>query len=214
MSWKRKILSHDEEQKIEAKIATFEKNTHSELILCIAKASDPYPGAVLRLAIFIVLALSFLASIYLEFEHSYYLVISQFVLLFPLLYLCQIPFFKKVALTKSEVNRETHEKAVEMFFTFGNSQTSHQASAMIYLSLYERKIELLIGPKLSEKISQTELNELIASMRNSFKEKKFYEGILNAIEIWEKELIEYFPEKVLQNSQEDISNQIRWVHFG
>ncbi|MBL7665262.1 MAG: hypothetical protein JNM93_09020 [Bacteriovoracaceae bacterium] len=212
MNWKRKFLASDEEEKIENKIKAFESNTGSELVLCIAKSSDQYPAAILRFAVILSFICSFCISFYFEFEFSFYPIILQFLFFVFFAFIGKLKFLKKYFLSTVEVLREVDEKSIEVFYLLGSSQ-DHNGHILLYISLLERKIKLLVGKKIAQQMTQEELNEMVLMLQGEFKQKHFFTGLSRSIELLEAQIKKYFPEKVIQNLPNQIENRIFWQDF-
>lgn len=213
MAWKRKILSQDEETQIEEKIKSFEDETGSELIVCVAKACDPYPAAILRFAIIAAFVTSFLASLYLDFAFNYYLILLQFLLLIVFIFVGRTSAVKKYALSQVETEREVDEKALELFFLLGSSQTTHRSSIFLLVSLFEKRIKLLVGRDIKEKLSQEDLDDIVQTIQSEFKRKLFFSGLTKAIDTISVDIKKNFPDKVMSEAPDELENKITWLDF-
>ena len=213
MSWRLKFLSKDEEQTIEARIKKFEDKTNTDLILCINKASDPYPAAVLRFAILGCFISSFFSTIYIQYGETYYLILLQVFVLITLILLGRIHRIKRLFLVENETTREVEEKSVELFYLLSQSQSSHQAQVFFLISLLERKFKLLIGEKIQEKITNEDLEELVKIMQSQFRKNHFSQGCLKDIECLEEKILKNFPDKVLEKAPKEMANTLHWLNF-
>jgi len=212
MSWKRKILSVQEESKIEQKIALYEKETGAELVICIAKSSDPYPAAVLRFSILATLAISALLTFYFTFSHELILVGSQLILFFLLTFIGRSNHIKRFFLSKLETDREVGEKAMELFYSRGLYQTKYKVGILLFISIQEKMIRLLVDKKLQEKISQDDLDYIVNILGKEFKTGHYFNGLNQTLNILEEKILHFFPEKVQpQDSENEIANKILWA---
>lgn len=167
---------HIQTEVINKKIETFETQTGTELIVCVVKISDPYPGAYWRGGVVIGSALGML------FDHYYHLSSMELCLLTQLLFvlgttfiLKQTGFFQFFLLPK-ETERESREKALSLFSGF-QTQLKEQNSIMLFLSLTERKIHLLVDENIKEFLSEEDLIKAVEHLSTAFKGKKFDQGI-------------------------------------
>lgn len=195
---------------IEEKIKKFEEATGCELLLVVSNASDPYPGASFRFGITATLILLFIFSYYFEFHHAVLWPLSFLVLILVTTWIGSFPWAKRLTLSSWEVDRETLEKATEHFHTLGTSKVEHKVTAMISISVLERKIHVLIDETLKEKIDQKELDHLVEIMKNHFKQHKMVSGFIESIETLEKKILEEFNGKV---SNVNSSELIDTIHF-
>ncbi|MCO4754196.1 MAG: TPM domain-containing protein [Bacteriovoracaceae bacterium] len=206
-----KIFNKNEEEQLKQRVIQFENNTGAELVIAVAKESDPYPGAVLRSSIFMSFFTTLLISYFIEFAYSYLYVVSQLILTFLFLPLARINIFKSWALVDTEVEREVDEKALEVFFTHCSDKASHSNETMIYASLFEKRIEILVGKNIKEKIEQEELQDIVDTIKQGFIEKNYFTAYKNGLDLLEEKLIAAFPEKVSQSGADELSNNVLWL---
>jgi uncharacterized membrane protein len=212
MIWKNKFLNKNEEKQIENQIEDFENKTGAELLLIVAKASDPYPAATLRFAIISSFLITIILTMIFEFDHITYIPFVSIIILAIMIVIGRFKEFKSLTLSKLETDRETDEKAAELFYIFSSSKTHHNQTCMLYISLLERKIHLKIDSALKEKITQAELEEMIFHVSKEFQEEHFSKGIIDMIQVLEKKILEQFPE-TLGKSPNKLHNKIEWVNF-
>jgi uncharacterized membrane protein len=144
----REILIQDDVKLVETKLKAFEANTGCELLIVVANASDPYPGASWRFGVVSSFFITFTFSHYLDFHHSYLWPLFFFVLVGFMTWVGHFAWAKKLALSKWEVDRECSEKAIEYFHTLGTSKVSHKVTAMIMVSILEKRIQVLVDDAL------------------------------------------------------------------
>jgi uncharacterized membrane protein len=207
----RTILLQEDINIIESRLCEFEDKTGCELLLVVADSSDPYPGASLRFGIISGFILSFLFVLFFEFTHHTIYPLSFFVITILMTWLGQLPFFKRLALSEQEVNRESYEKAVESFFNLGSSKVSHKVTAMIMVSLLEHKIHVLVDEKLKTRISQDELDELVRLMSARFADGNTSLGFIHSIEKLEKKILTEFGGKVSEHHVSELANQVFFI---
>jgi len=213
MSWKRNFLNAKEEHQIEEAIAKLERDTGTELIICLVKASDPYPAAPLRFAFLFTLFVSVISTFLLEFAEILYFMAGQVAVFFIGLVLGHFPFIKKLSYSPREVTREVHEKALELFNSLGLTKTKLRVGVLLAISLSEHRIELVVGNTLKEKITQDDLNHIMSILEGHFVKKEYAEGILESIKTLEEKVTHFFPEKFEGSEINEISNKIIWEDF-
>jgi|GEM_PF-3810938 len=150
------------ENKINELIQKYELETGSELTVVVTDKSDPYPAATLRGSLFTSLLTTLLISSYFHFTFEIGLL---FILIF-------ISFFHLVIkrtnldyffVTQVEKDRESLEKAKELFLEKAILKTQHRLNSFIFMSIFERKIYILVDQNLKQKVSDSELKEIINS---------------------------------------------------
>jgi uncharacterized membrane protein len=207
----REIIIQDDVKSIEEKLKIFEKNTGCELLLVHAKQSDAYPAASWRFGTLAGFALTFIFSLFLEFNHGYFWPLAMLLFTVIMVWVGHFPWAKKFALSDIEVERETMEKAVEYFHTLGTSKVSHKVTAMIMVSILEKRIIVLVDDKLKTQITQAELDDLVNIMRTHFRAGNMGLGFMQSIESLEQKIIKDFGGKVSDVNPSELKDQILFL---
>lgn len=201
------ILQEDKEL-IESRLKTFEANTGCELLLILSRSADQYPGASWRFGILSGFVITFVFSLFFEFHHSYLWPVATLILTLFMTWVGHFDWAKRFALSEIEVERETYEKALEYFHTLGTSKVSHKVTAMIMVSLLERKIMVLVDEELKSKISQPELDELVTIMQKHFKENHMALGFIESIASLEEKILKDFGGKVSDANPSELKDTL------
>lgn len=207
----RNILIQDDIKLVETRLKSFEANTGCELLLVVADASDPYPGASWRFGVVSSFFIIFLFSHYLDFHHSYLWPLSFFSLTLFMTWLGHFSWAKKLALSKWEVERECNEKALEYFHTMGTSQVSHKVTAMVMISILEKRIQVMVDQELKDKIDQKELQELVGLIQSHFKKGNVALGLVQSIQSLEEKILKSFNGKVSEVAPSELKDTIQFV---
>lgn len=202
------ILKQEDIELVETQIKKFEDTTGSDLLVIITESSDPYPAAPWRFGFISSIIISFVFAYYVEFNHPLLWPVFFTLLLIFCTWIGHFSWAKRLTLAYWEVERECREKAIELFHAHGTSQVAHQVTAMIMISLYERKIEVLVDKKLSEKISQNDLNVIVDKMREEFKQGNFTKGLVHSIGILEEKILMGFNGKACSHANLELHNSI------
>ncbi len=190
------IMLQEDVKVVEARLRQFEENTGCELLLVVAESSDDYPAAPFRFGLVASFLFNLVFSHYIEFQHAELWPISFLVTFLIFTWMGKFPALKKFALSEWEVARESKEKAVELFHTQGTSEVSHQVTAMIMVSVFERQIHVLVDKTLKEQISQPELDDLIVIMQKHFRAGNMALGFTESIQSLEEKILKDFGGKV------------------
>lgn len=206
------ILNQEDIELVESQIKKFEKSTGADLLVVITDSSDPYPAASWRFGFVLSTLISFIFAYYIEFNHPLLWPLFFFVLMLFCVWLGHFSWPKRFTLAFWEVERECKEKAIELFHSLGTSQVSHQVTAMIMISLYEREIEVLVDSKLSEKLNQTDLNHLIELMKSEFKKGNFALGLVKSINAFEEKILLDFNGPACRESSSELHDSIIFIN--
>ena len=207
----REILIQEDVTLVEQKIAEFENRTGCDLLLVIAKESDPYPAAPLRFGVLSAFLISLGFSYYLDFHQNFLWPIFFLLLTMVFTWLGNFPFLKRLALSSWETKRETLEKAIEQFHSLGTSKVSHAMTAMIMVSVLEKSIHVLVDEKIKEQISQSELDDLILIMQKHFKDGNMALGFIQSIQSLEEKILKDFGGKVSHTHSSQLNDKVLFI---
>lgn len=207
----RSIIIQDDVKLVEARLKQFEDRTGCELLLVVANSSDPYPGATFRFGIISTFIISLVFTYYLEFHHAYLYPLSFFALTLLMSYVGHFSWAKRLALSDWEVERETAEKALEYFHTLGTTKVSHKVTAMIMVSVLEKKIHILVDEKLKEQIDPSELQELVSIMQKHFKAGNMGLGFIQSIDSLEEKILLDFGGKINNLGSSELKDIIHFT---
>lgn len=192
------------------KIQNFEAATGRELIVVACGSSDPYPGASWRGGLLLSLLATGIFTYFFELEPHVLeiLMVGVGAWIFQLLlhFTGAQMFF---ALAK-EKERETAEKASDFFQRFQSNQLAHQASVLLFFSLAERQIHLLVDRDLKDKLSTEDLLEIVTLLQMHFKRQSFGAGLGAGIELLQKKVLEKAG-KNPHPSSNDVPDRVFWM---
>jgi uncharacterized membrane protein len=198
----REILIQEDVSLVEERLKKFEAATGCDLLLIVAKESDPYPAAPLRFGLITTFFITLSFSYYLDFHHNFLWPVFFLISTLIFTWLGSLPFFKRMALSSWETKRETLEKAIEQFHTLGTSKSSHKLTAMIMVSILEKTIHVIVDEKLKTELTQEELDELVTIMQKHFKDGQMALGFINSIASLEEKILKDFGGRVSNQSSE------------
>lgn len=202
-------ISDKEKQSISQMIAKAEKKSHSEIVPMIVEFSDDYPAAHFRGAL--LLSFLFSLALYLSplsiINPIYFLLIQIPGLICGHLF-ANIPFFARILVTKEEMKRETHQRALEAFYYHNVHKTQSRTGVLIFISLFERRIEIIGDLKISEKIDQKIWNEIILGFSTEVKSTPLTLAFEHLIDQVSNVLENHFPKHDQASSKNEIKNTL------
>ncbi len=205
------FITQEDTKLIEDRLKAFEANTGCELLLVLARSSDLYPAASWRFGVLAGTALTFILGLFFDLHLGHLWPLVTLVLSLAMVWVGHFEGPKRLALSELETERETAEKAIECFHTLGTSRVSHKLTAMIMVSVLERKITVLVDEKLKLKITQGELNELIDIMRGHFRAGRMDLGFTKSIESLEAKILKDFEGRVSGVTPGELSDKIHFL---
>ncbi len=207
----REILIQEDVKLVKERLKLFEAKTGCELLLVVARASDPYPGAAYRFGIISAFLLNLVVSYYFEFHHSFIWPLLFILTTVLMIWVGHFTWAKRLALSSWEVDRECMEKSIEYFHTLGTSKVSHKVTAMIMVSVLEKKILVLVDELLKSKITQEELGELVTIMKTHFRKGNMGLGFTQSIQSLEEKILKDFGGKVSTNEPSELMDTIHFL---
>lgn len=207
----KNFLRQEDIELVENRLKEFERNSGCELLLIIKDSSDPYPAASWRFGIISAFIISLIFTYYFEFHHAFLWPLSFFGIVLFMTWVGHFNWAKKITLADWEVERECHEKALELFHTLGASQVSHKVTAMIFISILERRIEVLVDEKLKSRINSSELTELVNIMKTHFASHQMSIGLIKSIDTLEKKILKDFGGKVTDINPAELKDTIHFL---
>lgn len=212
-TWALKVLSPEQRTNLETRINRLEEETGAELIVTILKSSDNYLHAPLMIGAFFTFLTTLMLSTLMSFSHEYILIILQIPLFIIFFSIGRIPFFKIQAVSDAKKTEEFNEKAQTLFLELGVNQTKERIGSLLVISLFERKIRLLVDEKLAKEISQNELDQFVQKLIPHFRKNEFYEGLSESLTLIEAKYRELFPQKLERRNAGELPDTIRWFDF-
>lgn len=207
----KQILLQDDIKHVEDRLKQFETATGCELLLVVANSSDPYPAASWRFGVIAGFLFSLCFSYYFEFHHSFFWPVAILIITLIMTWIGHFPWAKRLTLSDWEIDRECGEKAIEYFHTLGTSKVSHKVTAMIMVSVLEKRIIVLVDEKLKTEITQAELDELIENMKKHFKAGNMGLGFIQSIQSLESKILNDFGGKISDANPSELKDQIHFL---
>jgi uncharacterized membrane protein len=134
--------------------------------------------------------------------------ILLFTLMISLFYISNFLPFRPWFILPGEKRREVKEKASEIFYSYGLSNTQNRIGILLFISKLERKIELLVDQAILEKLGQKTLDQIVQNISGNFKKSEYEKGLVEALDYLEKELTQAFPHGLQEKNLNEISNKI------
>ena len=187
---------------IEDEIKKAEHSTQGEIVPMIVGESDDYPGAQWRFGIFVGIIMS-LGYFVIVPEHSGYFYLALAIPMTLLGHLIgQLGFFKRFALTRSEVEEEVAQRAVTEFHRHKLSLTKARTGILIFVSLLEHRVIILADEGINDKVDKGTWDTLVNEFIKDIRDNRIVEGFCKTIRRSGEILATHFPAKPGDNRDE------------
>jgi uncharacterized membrane protein len=195
-----KILSRRELKELKEEIAKLNEKFGINGEIIIEKESDPYPGAVLRIAIFLSVILSLITLYVLEFEYSFFVLLLPLIFILITLPLVRIFNLKSYALSSGEMKREVSEKALETFYAHNMNHTEAKIYFLFYYSILEKRFEFIFNDSEDLSIKDSLKEKIVEGFLEHFKKNEYFLAFMSAINNIQNDFQGHSPAGELSNN--------------
>jgi putative membrane protein len=204
-------LNEADHARVSAAVTEAELHTDGEIVSVVAGRSDAYHDVALHwtvLAMLLVLALLAWQPAPVEWLHHrlidawsdtpprWYLTFAlilmalTFLVARLLLALDALRFALTPGATKA---RRVHRRAMELFRTAAEKRTQASTGVLLYLSLAERRAEIIADESIHTRVAQEVWGEAMAALITAVKQGRPGDGMAEAVAQIGKVLAEHFP---------------------
>ena len=218
-------FSAEEQQAISAAVSEAEAQTAAEIVPVVATASGRYDRAE---GIFgFLFALSCLAVAWLGFQvirpvendwaggYELNLDLAAVILILVFGYIVgslaatYLPLLRRPFISRHEMAAEVAEAARAAFYQFRVHRTVAGTGLVIYLSLYERQVQLLGDESLDDVFSQAEWDELRDMVVSGLREGQEVDGLIAAIRHCGELLAQRIP--ITAGDRNELHNELHFI---
>ena len=199
-------LNDTDRKSLEGIVAKAEENTSGEIVPAIMNSSDLYPVAHFRAALIGGILGSILCYYFYNFEDPIALIWAQIPGMIIFYLLAYIPFIKRNLISKSQMDEEVYQRALEVYHERSVSLTRDRTGILIYISILERQVHILADTGISSKVSSDFWQEIVNEMISDIKKDQIVKAMSSAITSCGNKLSEHFPPRA--DDTDEIKNSI------
>lgn len=208
--WIKKYLSAESEQKISQAVQVAELQTSGEIVPVIIRKSSAtgHIPLILTLILFLLTFLLALTNEALFFQ-------KPWVWLWPIwlfceyvlsIFLAKLAFLQKWFVPEEDQQFQVFNRAHMEFYINHLHKTQQKTGVLIFVSVMERKAIILADEGISQKIPQSQWNDIIKILIHDMKCNQWEKGFLTAIQKIGLLLKEHFPHQ--GPHQNELSNKL------
>lgn len=201
-------LKKDDLKKISSAVKDAESKTSGEIATAIIKESYNYAVYELLFAvivgfIYFVVMMFFVGSIenrlqslFWDYHIGYLLIFygfSTFLVIALFYFLGNISTIDRLIVSKKIKWQKVKERALRHFMESGVYNTKDRTGILIFISILEKRVELLADSGINEKIPQKKWQSIVDNIIKGIKEKNVTPHLIESINECGKILAEHFP---------------------
>jgi putative membrane protein len=184
-------LPKSSQEKITAAISEAEKKVNAEMVPVFMTSSDDYTEAKLRGALLMaaLTAISILVYDHLMGWYQLFLLNNDWLFVMTIALGGILGYFlfgwitplKRLLISKSKQQQRSTAMAERVFGEYKLFETKQRNGILIFVSLFEHRIEILPDKGLKEKLAEDEWKKVVDQMKPSLRAKKFEEAFTLSI---------------------------------
>ena len=194
------MLSEVECDQISAAVTAAEKRSSGEIVTIVAERSDPYHDVALHwaiLAMLLTVAVAGLlpASVYEQIAlraggwgeadqrgRMIALLLAAMILAFLIVrWLLAFRLFRDRLIPHRAAVRRVRRRAIELFRAAGRGRTAGRTAVLLYLSLAERRAELVVDETIHARVEQSAWAAAMAALIEAVRDGRAGDGMVAAI---------------------------------
>ncbi len=184
-------LPKSSQEKITIAVGEAEKKINAEIVPVFMTSSDDYSEAGLKGALLgaSMTALGILGYDSLMGWYQHFLLQNNWLFIGAIavggalgyLLFSMIPAMKRTVVSRQKMKQRSAAMAERVFGEYKLFETKNRTGILIFISLFEHKIEILPDKGLKEKIAEDEWLKVIEEMKPALKRKAFEEAFTSSI---------------------------------
>lgn len=190
------FLTEEEQNALIECVKTVEKGTSGEIVPVIASQSYEYPRAAHIGALFLGVVGAAGVAVLLGREDMWVflgLFLGAYVLLSRLF--GAVPALKRPFISKREMRDEVEEAAVTSFYLNGLHRTRDLTGIIIYVSVFERSVQILADKGINDKVDPKVWEDVVAEITLGIKNGRPGEALCRGVERCGELITTHFPIK-------------------
>ncbi len=201
-------LSKDDMKKISSAVKNAESKTSGEIATAMIKESYDYAiyelmFAVITGFVYFVIMMFFVGNIeqllqgkFWDYSVNYLVMFygfSTFIVITIFYFIGNISSIDRLIVPKKLRNRKVKERATRYFMESGVYNTKDRTGILIFISIMERRVELLADSGINEKISAEKWQNIVDNIIKGIRQKKIADHLVESINECGDLLAEHFP---------------------
>ncbi len=190
------FLTKEEQDALIGCVKDVESRTSGEIVPVIASESYEYPRAA-HLGGLIIAILSAIGIAVALGREDMWVFLALFLAAYVLFsrMLTMVPTLKRPFISKAEMREEVKEAAVTSFYLNGLHRTRDLTGIIIYVSVFERSVQILADKGINDKVDPKVWDDVVAEMTQGIKNGRPGEALCKGVQQCGELITEHFPIK-------------------
>ncbi|QJB56073.1 TPM domain-containing protein [Pseudodesulfovibrio sp. zrk46] len=201
------FLTKEEQEKLTACVREVEKKTSGEIVPVIASSSYDYPRAAHLGGLLLGILVAVCVTMLLDREDMWTflaLFLGGYVLFSRLLN--ALPDLKQPFISRREMREEVEEAALTSFYLNGLHRTRDLTGVIIYVSVYERAVQILADKGINDKVDPAVWDDVVAEVTAGIKAGNPGEALCLGVKRCGEMITKHFPIK--PDDEDELPNLI------
>jgi putative membrane protein len=197
--WLSHYVSQPELMHIEESVKRAELLTSAEIVPMVVRRSTLPPPVFMIVALFLMLVLSAVNAWnwqMLRFGDAwlpYLAVLDALLIIGTAAMLARLPYLQFLLTPRGHMVRSAELRAENEFYAAGLNKTDGGTGILIFISIFEHRAIILADKSIAEKLPPATWDHIIASLLGKIKNKKFAEGMMDAVNQCAEIAAKHFP---------------------
>lgn len=216
------LFTEDEKQRIEQAIFEAEERTSAEIVPCIIDASDRYDGTLWKSAVLGGLTAMVIVLVFVRFYEGWgwawihtpwglSLVMLGMALVASLATYTS-PSLRRWLTASETLDERVHRRAMQAFVDEEVFATRERTGILIFISLFEHRIEVLGDAGINARVSADEWVAVVRRLQEAIRQDRLAEGLVDAIGMC-GEMLERSGLAVRADDTDELANRVRLVRY-
>ncbi len=183
MATETELLNSAAQERIAGAVAAAEQTTSGEIVVTVVPESDPYPRAELFAALAVAIPAALLITLASGSESLFrFLPVAVVATVVGVGIVRRLPLLKRPFVSPWIRNAEVRQRAVQAFFDHRLYQTRDATGVLLFLSLLERRVELLADRGIDERVPAGSWDGIVAQLTAALRRGAVVDGTVAAVE--------------------------------
>ncbi|HBB41763.1 MAG: hypothetical protein COW73_03930 [Nitrospirae bacterium CG18_big_fil_WC_8_21_14_2_50_70_55] len=177
------LLSRAAQGRIAGAVAAAEQATSGEIVVTVVPESNPYPRAELLAALIAGVAVGLAVTLATGSESLFrFLPTALAATVVALGAVRRWPVLKRPFVSPWIRKEEVHQRAIQAFFDHRLYQTAEATGVLLFLSLFERRVELLADQGIDTRVPRGSWDAIVAELTTGLRRGVVVEATVAAVE--------------------------------